>query len=362
MTVQLAFCIDENFAPYLAACLHSLKTFSTLPCEVHVVGLLCQDTQSKLQSLADEKLGIQFIDKVPDYSSFAVSGRYASRLNQITYWRMALAELLPHLSKVLFLDADVLITADIKELWGVDVSNVYAAVVSDHSLVAQQHWKKLAIDSGNYFNAGMMLLNLEYWRVRNAKDALAATFHSRHEWDYNDQDVLNVVMANEVKYLDASFNTQTYTLAKHLVSRPVVVHFTGQEKPWHASSAHPYTSQFRSHLNSTPYSDHPCQLFLDSVDVDILNQLQVTLPDGGMLAVWGAGMRGRRLVLAINKLQKNYQVKLLLDSNLKGEWAGLCINQPAEADFSQIDVLLIASVPARADIVKRLGNVNFCVI
>ncbi len=323
MTIQLAFCIDDNFAPYLAACLHSIKEVSTSACQAHIVGKVSPDNRYKLQNLADEKLEICFINDVPDYTEFAVSERYVSRLNQVTYWRMALADLLPDLPKVLFLDADVLIVDDIKDLWDLDVSEVYAAVVADHSLVAQQHWKKLDLVQENYFNAGMMLINLDRWRQTDIKETLKHTFCSRTQWDYNDQDVLNVVMASEVKYLDAAYNAQTYTLAKELVRQPVVIHFTGQEKPWHASSAHPFTQQFRHHLNATLYAGIPYDLVLDSVDLDILSKLQQTLPYGGKLAVWGAGMRGRRLVLAIAELEQNYSVEFLVDSNLEGEWVNI---------------------------------------
>ena len=362
MTIELAFCIDDNFAPYFATCIHSIKEHSSQPVRAHVIGRLHHDTKTKILTLADNNVKFNFINEVPNYDRLSVSHRYGTRLNQITYWRFALADLLPNVSKLLYLDADILVSDDLAPLWNIDIDDVFAAVVEDHSLMAQGYHDELGEGIAAYFNAGMMLINLDLWRSHKIKRQLIDTIETRTYWEFNDQDVLNIVLNEKVRYIDACYNSQTYTIANGLVDSPVVVHFTGQEKPWHASSSHPYTDKFREHLNSTPFETTRFDLVLDSEDNKILDTLYSTLPSGGKLVLWGAGARGRRLSMSILSYSSQYTITYFIDSVLQGSWLDIPIYRPDKANFDDVDALIIATLPARQHIVNSLHEASYIII
>ena len=86
-----------------------------------------------------------------------------------TMFRIMLPELLPELKKIIYLDADILVNRDIKELWETDISHYCMAAVPDTWL---QHLEnppipvlRKEVEEKRYVNAGVLYINLE--RVRN---------------------------------------------------------------------------------------------------------------------------------------------------------------------------------------------------
>lgn len=60
------------------------------------------------------------------------------RLSRFTIgamFRLMLPEVLPNLNKIIYLDADIFVNTDIKELWDIDMTNYYFAGVPDHNTI-----------------------------------------------------------------------------------------------------------------------------------------------------------------------------------------------------------------------------------
>ncbi len=99
---------------------------------------------------------------------------------------------------------------------------------------------------GQYFNSGLMIFNLAEMR----KDNLIEKFKSeiKKEYAYPDQDILNIVCFNRIKYLDFSFQifageyeqvrTNLFITIdkleeyKNSIKTPFSFHFVGGVKPW----------------------------------------------------------------------------------------------------------------------------------
>ena len=170
--LQLAFCIDDRFAPHLAVCLHSIQTHlgHGMAARAHIIGDLSPDVARRLGSMAGDRLDLAFHVRVPDFSHLHISPTFASRLSIATYHRLALPELLPGRDRILYLDADMLALTDLTPLWETDLHGCAAAVVQDYFLGTEKRWERLGLPHPEYFNAGMMLMDLDRWR----KEKLAA--------------------------------------------------------------------------------------------------------------------------------------------------------------------------------------------
>lgn len=84
-------------------------------------------------------------------------------VTKAAYYRLELAELLPEsIDKVLYLDGDIIVRRSINDLWNTDISNYALAAVPDNNI-------GLDLRSG-YFNSGVMLINLKYWREHNLRE------------------------------------------------------------------------------------------------------------------------------------------------------------------------------------------------
>lgn len=352
MKIHIACCIDDNFAPCAAALLHSAKTHLSKDTIVHLVGHLSELNQKKISELASEAFQIRFISEVPDYSTLPISQRFSNRLSEAAFWRIALPELLPDLDKVLYLDSDIIIVNDLAALWQHDVSKVGVGAVNDPLLFIQEPWKVLDMRNNHYFNSGVMLVNLDYWRCNQVTKQLRRVISENPEWEYNDQHGLNKVLDGSVLFLDDKWNVQTQHFLTDSAPDPAIVHFTGFEKPWHLTSAHPYTATYRAHLAQTAFYDCHFELVLDDIDHQIITKLLRHFSTDAVLVIWGAGMRGRRLYKYLALHHPNFTVKYFIDAKLKGHYEGVKIlDALPERDF---DALVIATYPARAEIIERL--------
>lgn len=155
--------------------------------------------------------------------------------------------------KVLYLDVDILIQSDLTELYDIELKNKYACVVKDyHGLTFKGDvFERLKIEKREgYFNSGMMLLNLSLLRKDNIQNKLFDYRKNGINY-YMDQDALNVILGENVKFVDFKFNT-TLTNVRNKTSKELssyyninfyedkyeyiqksdIVHFSSDDKPW----------------------------------------------------------------------------------------------------------------------------------
>jgi lipopolysaccharide biosynthesis glycosyltransferase len=188
-----------------------------------------------------------------------------------TYLRLFLAELLPSIKKILYLDGDIIVRGDLSQLFETDISNYYLAAAKDAmSFYDVNYQKKIGIEAGYiYFNAGVTLLNLDILRkIDPIKKSVK--FYSKF-YNYivdSDQAILNhISYPDHVKYISPKYNLNfniekdiMYRIAnkeeiKKAIRNPTIVHFIGSSKPWSALCIHPYRKEWWKYLRKTKYLD-----------------------------------------------------------------------------------------------------------
>jgi lipopolysaccharide biosynthesis glycosyltransferase len=182
------------------------------------------------------------------------------RMTIATYDKLEVPALLPEgLSKVLWLDADVMALASVADLWDRELGGNLALAVPD-ALVPRvgspfgvAAHRELGLDPMTpYFNAGVMLMNLEGWRredvARRALEYLRGRAAQVFFWD---QEALNAVLAGCCGMLEPRWNWSP-SLGR-AESSPALVHFTGNLKPWVCASRTPWHARYYEELDGTAW-------------------------------------------------------------------------------------------------------------
>ena len=188
-----------------------------------------------------------------------------------TLMRLMLPALLDNLERVLYLDCDTVVLKDISPLYDTDLSGHSLAGVLDYALVgiypkngmrfglAPDDWPVpeyltqivQLTDWKNYFNAGVLVMDLEHFRQKGliaaSEDFLEKTNGKRL---LNDQDALNHVVDGSFVHLDPRWNVQASRVKsdfkgadnelEHVAdlwwSDPWIIHYCGSGKPWRADA------------------------------------------------------------------------------------------------------------------------------
>ncbi len=152
----------------------------------------------------------------------------------------ALRLLIPYLDvmkdvdKMIYLDCDIMFYRDVKEFYDVDMENFELGVVRDY---LGRFWM-----SRDYFNSGVMLINLKECRKTKLFDRAIEMVKS-HKMTFPDQSALNI-LAKRLKYLPYKFNEQ-----RSIKEDTVLKHFNGgikyfpffhvyNIKQWHIDKVH----------------------------------------------------------------------------------------------------------------------------
>ena len=174
----------------------------------------------------------------PDLSLFSDLKLNINYISIETYFRYVIADLYPDIDKGLYLDADMAVTGCLDELWNTDISNYYAAGVSDVYVEYFEHKKTIGLANEDiYINAGVILLNLAAIRRDDlVKKLFQNTREMRDKIEYQDQDGINITFRGRILPLHEKWNLcagSYYDGANDTRLRNMVImHYNGHFKPW----------------------------------------------------------------------------------------------------------------------------------
>lgn len=256
--MNIALCTDENFVVPCLTCITSILE-NNKDTEIHVYVLtegLSEKSYTKfyrLSSVYSQSIEVRNI-KADSLKGLKVRPPFPVSM----YFRFLLPELLPNEEKVLYLDCDIIVRHSLTKLYETDLTDKACSAVID------QHCDDVLIKNNvrtnsPYFNSGVLLMNLSFWRQHNiTKKLIDFIYHNPERCLYPDQDALNIVLDGKVTYVNPTFNYQHYwTVSFHLSKthysnhpsikeagkNPIVVHFCTQ-KPWHVRCYNPYKKEF----------------------------------------------------------------------------------------------------------------------
>ncbi len=244
---NIAITLDKNYCIHAAVMLYSLLSHNN-PSEykIHIVlNFKNKFFEIPLRYVLYRKrcnYQIYFIDDKD--IEFANDLVITNHVTIATYFRLFLPSILKNINTLLFLDCDLVINGNIDDLFNTNIKDKTLAAVTT---IDEERIKTLGL-KGNYFNAGVMLLNLEYLRAHYYESKFAHFIkNNKDKIHYWDQDVLNSVTEGTTVALDDIWNCMSYNYTEG--TNPKIIHFAGIHKPWGGLSQHIFKEKYFYYLH-----------------------------------------------------------------------------------------------------------------
>lgn len=273
--IPIFLATDDNYMSYtastMASILHNTKRFISF-------FIMADETVSH----SNKKLIMEFASKYDNCSVEFIDmdtekhfGRFdGKRYTLNTFSRILIPQLKPELGKVLYLDVDLIVMDDIAKLYDIDLGGTGAGAICDYSLQIDTRLTKVLHlpRPKDYFNAGVMLMDCDWWRKHNTTEAL---FDLADKWEgittMPDQDILNIYFQEHgFKMIPLRFNykfgiakqepevKKAYGIDDKFILNEyrncVIRHWAWVKKPW-LGYYNPYThfDDFWMYMKMTPF-------------------------------------------------------------------------------------------------------------
>jgi len=245
--IPIVIAFDENYL--MPACVMLTSLFENVDegTEYRIVIFADQETQRNATPKINETLGlygrhsVEWIDPADNFSS----AKNRNHLTTPNYYRFLIPDFLKDCDKAVWLDVDMIVKRDLSELFATDLEGMYLGAVRiglKNAGIRHVPWDQ-------YFNAGLLLMNLELWR----KDDVAGQVRkliAENDFSCPTQDPMNLVGYQKTVFLPVAYNVyispksmkgkkKSEYLAFHdrtsfadLIADAAILHFVENIKPW----------------------------------------------------------------------------------------------------------------------------------
>lgn len=251
--INICLSCDDNYAEHagvvIASTLSNAKNTDDLVFYILDGGISDKHKQEILSLKSIKNCEINFVkinDNCFDNYKNVKSHQYVTLA---TYYRLKLPTLLPHVSRIIYLDCDVVVQTSLFDLFNVDLKGSPIAGVHDIK-------KHLVKDNPTYINAGMLVVDLKRVVELNLEQKfLEYTQKHIDTIKVGDQEIINEVCKGNILILDDEWNVQSsnFTNRSSYTKYPKIIHFTAKKKPWHYGSFSIHRDLYFKYLQLTPW-------------------------------------------------------------------------------------------------------------
>lgn len=301
--INIVCCTDHKYIMPTGVMIYSV-------CKNHqentvIFHLICNDDITPNDKEKIKKIIVKFKNHVIFYNidfnipkCFTIGeNNQSNHITISTYYRIFLTDILPkELDKVIYLDVDLVIKHSLYDIYNINIDDYGIAATYDSSFQNSDNYKRLKLlENDSYFNAGVLLINLNFWRENNIKQkCIDVATKMKGKLKYHDQDILNYIFYQKKIILPFTYNLSSgflyndYTLSNkfqeelnYAINNPYIIHYTGASKPWHSSCIHPYRQDFIYYFKQTEWYN-PIKFTLSYIKRKILNFYRQTISNNNL--------------------------------------------------------------------------------
>lgn len=293
-SVPVVFASDCNYIPYLSVAIRSLIDHANAERKYDIIILADEKAakeEAKLQSMCEGRtnISIRCIDMAPFHETCAAYG-IRTHVSVAAYYRLYISSICAGLNKILYMDCDVLCTADVAELYDMDMGDCLVTAAHDKPIQdmnsewldgARAYIESIGMkDAKQCFNSGVLVMNLQLMRKENLEPKLLEVAAINKKY-WHDQSVLNICCQGRVHWVPEKWNFTIHMYDEGELSLSsveerrrllreqsyAIIHYAaGQRKPWQQSHS-PLTTVWWKAAFRTPYKDEIVRRVISKYDI-----------------------------------------------------------------------------------------------
>lgn len=269
--IHIFFASDDNYAKCLCVAIASIL-INSLPIDHFNFYILDGGISSnnkkniiKLKQIKD--FNVEFI-KIDDnlFNNCPIT-EVCKYITKTTYYRYIIPKIKPELKKCFYFDCDIIVTNSLNLFWNTNIDNYYIAAVEELWDYYHNEIQNI-LNLNKTANAGILLINIEKWINDNIIDTLfdnTSILIKENKLKWQDQDVINYTFKDNIYFISPKYNLQqtAYFDGQHSLysdeemnfakQSPVIIHYSGDIKPWQEGCRHPLAERYWDYIKYTPY-------------------------------------------------------------------------------------------------------------
>jgi len=198
-----------------------------------------------------------------------------------TLFRLAITDILS-LDKIIYLDCDIVVNMDIRELWDIPLDDCSCAGVLESPRgrfsATAVRMRLMGCDPEKYINAGVLLMDIPRMKEKLDISRVLQWFtRYRYCMKYQDQDLINSCFRGEIKILEGRFNNHYANRNEGFrddINSPDVVDsilHASITKPWAAPKGSAVDRLYWRAFLKTPWGGLPAEELFDMI-IDIFQK------------------------------------------------------------------------------------------
>lgn len=249
---------DDNYVMPTCVTIQSIVD-SISKTDIYIIHILAsslsQSAVSQFKNLQNERVHINIVEVDATYTfnnfhNFEEETICSASIASL--FKFLLPNIFFNLDKILYLDGDIIVKYGLDEIYDTDIDDFYGAAVIDSGSIYFKH--EFVKKVRNYFNSGVLLLNLKKLRDNNIPQMLCRIKKELNDKLLMDQNVFNLVFDNKIRLLPIKYNFMpvslnrakdkwsindinriygtSYKCKRDLFYDAAVIHYSSKDKPW----------------------------------------------------------------------------------------------------------------------------------
>ena len=240
-TIPIFYACDDAFVKFTIVSLYSIiqnasKDYHYL---IHILHTeISEEMKQKVYKLANENFEIKFVDVTNYLKSISDKLPLRDYYSKTTYYRLFIAEMFTEYTKAIYIDSDTVVQGDISELYLIDIKDAYVGACHEQAMIQVDEFgtyveKVVGVSRYNFFNAGLIVINCEEFRLHFVLDKFIDYLHYYTFVVTQDEDYLNLICKDHVYWIDQRWNTEVYCDISYPIEQANLLHYIMTAKPWH---------------------------------------------------------------------------------------------------------------------------------